>query len=364
MVVIVGGSVSGLVAALKLSKLSIPCIVIDREQSPGDKACGEGLSSLGVKLFSELGFDWSMLSGHCSEIDHYELVSLSGEVFCLPVPGVSDTSHKALGVNRRIFEAVLRDFVRSQPGVTLRLGESVRSLNSSGTGVEIITDRERLFADHLILASGGADRLLAERVIPKANLLGATRWFKAEMSSNFSGIIAAPIPEGELFATRSSPHRLNLSILSKSKDAARQWGSEVSVDTLSDFVSPFGIKLLEEEDRSGAGIYVGRKNTSSLPPGVLAVGDAIEVLDPIGGMGMSHAILSANLAAEAVISCIKSGNSKSASASQYLVERERRTRPLRNFTTATRVLLRESSERVRHGLLKLCAGFVPSFRLN
>jgi 2-polyprenyl-6-methoxyphenol hydroxylase-like FAD-dependent oxidoreductase len=362
MVVIVGGSIAGLVTALKLSAHNIPCVVIDRDVCPGEKACGEGLSSLGVTLLQELGFDWNTMSGHCANIDHYQLVTQSGEVFNLPVPGLTQDGCRALGVNRRVLERTLREFVSSRPGVELRLGESVKEVDCADAKFNIVTDSEIIAADFLVVASGGGSILRKER--KKANLLGSTRWFAAQIEHNFSGIIAAPIPGGELFATRSAPDRINLSILSKDKAVARQWGEVVSIEALGAFVAPFGIRLLGEESRGGAGISVGRKDGIAFSEGVFSVGDAIEVLDPIGGMGMSHAILSASLAADAVSSCLHLGNSKSAATSQYLVERERKTRPLRQFTMVTRLLLRESSEGVRHGLLRLCSRLIPSFRLN
>lgn len=358
MVIVVGGSVSGICTALRLSELGIDCTVFEKSLKPGRKSCGEGLAPLGATLLRELKFDLTRSDGF--PFDSFRIVSERGEFFDLPPPGTTNDDH-GFGLNRRLFEERLREHLCLRKNVEFKAGEEIRELTRDCGKWKIVSGEKETSAKWAVIASGSAKRLIDVKVNRhQPNLFGSTRWINAVLPPDFTSVMITPVPSGELFVTRTSEKRINVSLLSSNAEVVQRWGSQMSWEALQEFFYSLSIKLDNEEDRSGIGLSVGRRK-SPAEESVLCVGDAIEVLDPVGGLGLTHAVLSGRLAAEAIAAALHKGLSPERARWIYSVERERQTARLRLFTSAARLLLRSSSERTRTRILRLSSPLLRRF---
>jgi flavin-dependent dehydrogenase len=90
-------------------------------------------------------------------------------------------------------------------------------------------------------------------------------------------------------------------------------------------------------DPLGAGpVNIGYR--ASEIAGALLVGDACETLDPCGGFGMTHALISGRIAAECVCRAL-SAQARGDELSRYAEEREREVRDIRGFTRLTSYMM-------------------------
>lgn len=96
-----------------------------------------------------------------------------------------------------------------------------------------------------------------------------------------------------------------------------------------------GFEATRIESQQGVG-PLGNLQRQAVFKKVLLVGDACESMDPLAGMGMTHAIVSAECAAQALIPFFR-GRSASLESSfmHYNYAREREARKLRRLTQLT-----------------------------
>jgi len=73
---------------------------------------------------------------------------------------------------------------------------------------------------------------------------------------------------------------------------------------------------------------------------ILLVGDACESLDPISGMGMTHALITSELVARSLVSILCKQQQPHAVFKKLIRQRELAVRPYRGFSRLTGLLLR------------------------
>ncbi|MBW8362149.1 MAG: NAD(P)/FAD-dependent oxidoreductase [Kaistella sp.] len=83
-VIIIGGGLAGLTSAIHLSKMGIPVIVIEKNQYPKHKVCGEYISNEVLPYFKWLNFDIQSLNP--TQIKSLEFSSESGKMIKTELP--------------------------------------------------------------------------------------------------------------------------------------------------------------------------------------------------------------------------------------------------------------------------------------
>ena len=303
-VIIIGGSVAGSTAATLLGRRGLRVLLLDRATFPRRKACGEGLSQLGFEIAAR-----QHLLPPCGKGESY----LPFEGFELTAGGRTRLLRHAhtsgVSVDRTTFDHYLWNQAASLASVTALAGSKVTSIDRSvgRTGklsFSVVVGAQFFESKQLIVADGSNSATSKILGIPTVRTgptrMGASAHFsgKFEVQPRYVKIF---INRGcEFYVTPLSDGRLNLAVL------ARFDGDVDIAAVLQDLrlqrriFSSMGFSGQIEAPPIGRS-PLGNAHRSGLSAGVFLVGDAAEEFDPIGGMGMTHALLSAELAASHIL---------------------------------------------------------------
>ena len=146
--VIIGGGLAGAAAATRLAAAGREVVVLEREQGPHDKVCGEFLSGEAARYLGALGLDLPALGAVPIVAVRLAHRATLAEV-PLPFPAYS--------LSRRVLdEAVLARAAAA--GATIRRGARVAALTRSGAGYHArLVDGEVIAARSAFLATGKHD---------------------------------------------------------------------------------------------------------------------------------------------------------------------------------------------------------------
>ena len=174
----------------------------------------------------------------------------------------------------------------------------------------------------------------------------------------FAGEVVVLLKDGfEVNCTPVSPSRLNVTFLTKREQVKALQDPRVLDGLLAEAMkkSFFSGHPMEKPLQVGP---VSAARRGYVWDSVMLVGDAAENLDPIAGMGMTHGVLMAELAAECLISILKGGADADAALARYAEQAGKMSRSYRGFTRLTASLLRHPA---RNYLLPvLSSTFLPA----
>ncbi|WKZ56711.1 MAG: NAD(P)/FAD-dependent oxidoreductase [Bdellovibrionota bacterium] len=326
-VAVVGASIAGSVLSKQLAARGYSVALIDKASFPRSKPCGEGLSKLGLETLRELA------GGSLDEIPvrpfrGYAIHPMEGAPFVIP------TEFAGVGIERSMLDAALLSSALQEPTVTAILGQKVTMVEPLSGAVHL--EGQSITARYVVDAAGQGGWLYAHSSNPAIHPLRYGLTFHLQgtrpIETPYANVFLHPA--GEFFCTPLASNRLNVSFLGH-RDRHRS----KLIRSLQDSAIP---KLLEslnwsatvEADYLSTPIHKARQN-AVVSERCIRVGDACEQFDPIGGMGMTHAILSAQLAARALASSLEHPGSIPMRLQEYSRNRERAARPLRGFTTLT-----------------------------
>ena len=317
-VVVVGGGPAGSSAACTIIKSGLSVLLIDKSEFPREKCCGDGLTTMALRLSEELGLDILNLD-NLEVVDEAVIHFPSGrrEVFPLPEKGLF-----AAVVPRAEYDLALIDLARELK-VDVRLGHKFSSINFDGERTFLDIEGMGEVETSFVVAADGAwspvrrslnlgedqsrGEWLAFRqyisgVEPDCNDLHV--WFEKDLLPGYAW--SFPLPDGKAnvgFGVLKSKH----SSASETAQLARDLLDRESIfETLGG-----DIKL---EGRQTAWPIPARINSQRLTSrSVIFVGDAAASTDVLTGEGIGQALLTGILAGEA----IKSGKDQKTVTSLY-----------------------------------------------
>jgi geranylgeranyl reductase family protein len=292
-VIIAGAGPAGATCARLCAKTGIRTLLLERETFPRPKPCGGALSAralvhLGLSLPSDL------IECECFGVRvHYGTHTVE----------VRKDHRIAVMVSREKFDQYLAQQA-VDAGAILQEGEQVQEVSLHGDRVEVVTGSGRYEARCLIGADG-ANSIVGRMVRPMFGrdeiavaLVGTVRMDDREIDTRFDGLLdlyfgVTPLGYGWVF-----PHK--------------EYCSVGIFGLASEFDAP---PKVFSEFTASRGMTVSRPQGHTIPWGgfprmvvgrrVLLAGDAAGFADPFHGEGMTGAILSGRLAAQAVVDGIK-----------------------------------------------------------
>ena len=317
-VVIVGGGPAGSSAACSMAKSGLSVLLIDKSEFPRDKCCGDGLTTMALRLSEELGLNIENLK-NLEVVNEAVIHFPSGkrEIFPLPKKGMF-----AAIVPRAEYDLALIDLARELM-VDVRLGLKFSSINfdeeKTFLNIEGIGEVETSF---VIAADGawspvrrsldlGEEQPRGEWLAFRQYISGVSSgsndlhvWFEKDLLPGYAW--SFPLPNGKAnvgFGVLKSQH----SSASETAQLARELFNRKSIsETLGS-----DIKL---EGRQTAWPIPARINSQQLTNrSVIFVGDAAASKDILTGEGIGQALLTGILAGEA----IKSGGNQKTVTSLY-----------------------------------------------
>ena len=317
-VVVVGGGPSGSSAACTIAKSGLSVLLIDKSEFPRDKCCGDGLTTMALRLSEELGLKILNLD-NLEAVDEAVIHFPSGrrEVFPLPGKGLF-----AAVVPRADYDLALIDLARELL-VDVRLGHKFSSVNFDGERTFLdIEGLEEVETSFVVAADGawspvrrslnlGEDQSRGEWLAFRQYISGVETdrnnlhvWFEKDLLPGYAW--SFPLPDGKAnvgFGVLKSKHSSASEIAQLARDLLNR-------DSISETLGE-NVKL---EGRQTAWPIPARISSQRLTSGpVIFVGDAAASTDVLTGEGIGQALLTGILAGEA----IKSGGSQKTVASLY-----------------------------------------------
>lgn len=326
-VVIVGGSVAGSVLAKRLSDARFEVAIFDKSEFPRSKACGEAISSTGIALLGRIGLDERLVASSHGLAGYRIGFAAGGELLL-----ASPTRLLGYAIERRILDTYLRD-AALDAGAEL-FSERVIAVREYQSAVVVRSALREVEAQFAVLATGGTPALAGQGYDRSPTRFGTS--FHAggvyRQHRPQQRLVEIRICNGyELFITPISNGLINIAVTSGAQglrfslEQSFLKGIEELLDAELGFTTHDWSRV-----PGGGALYPGiRTQTASR---ILRVGDAAEQFDPIGGMGMTHAVHSALLAGEALHNAMHAPKTTEAALRRYHAARSRAAQPYRGFT--------------------------------
>jgi geranylgeranyl reductase family protein len=292
-VIVIGTGPSGASAAFKLAEGGLSVALIEKEKLPRYKTCGGGLVFRGRKM---LPFDLEQVID--TEFNSVELYFKGQD---LRFQSKRDFPVISM-VMRDKFDALIVEHAKKL-GVTLFEEHSLKDLQFD-KNITIITDKIELQAKFVIAADGALSKTAklagwnedTRYLIPALEFEVEVKPEVFERLKTEARFDVDFIPKGYAWSFPKKNH-LSLGVASFKRSKLNLKKS------YSDYLEFLGIKTEDIiiEHAHGFQIPVGSRKDGFVKNNVFLIGDAAGFADPITAEGISNAIYSGNLAAEAIV---------------------------------------------------------------
>ena len=321
-VVVVGSGPAGSVAALVLARGGAEVALVDKAAFPRDKACGDLVGPRGVALLRDLGITPPGADLHVTDMS---VVGPSGHSVRLPC--VEGDTYPGLGfaLPRLEFDAALRT-AALEAGAHAVTGRAQR-LRLDGTnavdGVDL--DRGDPVRAPVVIGADGATSLVGEQaglVDPRRALWGFAVRAYLDEPVELPTIVLWEQARGRLFPGYGwifpgPDGRANAGLGLGTLSDRRAGATAVrSLPAFFDHLRTLGFRATgvgsdgtgsdgppgaTSPSRLGGWLKMGMVGTTPAAGGVLLVGDAAGLVNPLQGEGIAQAMTSARAAADAVL---------------------------------------------------------------
>jgi len=321
---VVGGGPAGSATASTAARAGRSVLLVDKATFPRDKCCGDGLTTLALRLGEQLGLDPAGIAGW-QVVDGAVLHSPSGRTIRLPLP--ADAGQYAAVVSRREYDAALLDLARTA-GAEVADGHALTGIEVDAAGATAeVSGLGRVRATTVVAADGmwsptrrllglsddgyrgewHAFRQYVSDVGPEAADLHV--WFEPDLLPGYAW--SFPLPDGRanvgFGVLRGGPIDVG--------DTGRIWDGLMDRPAIRRVLGDDALP----EDRRTAWPIPARVDRAVLDHGpVLFVGDAAAATDALTGEGIGQALLTGILAAEAHVATSRgTGGGSAAIADRY-----------------------------------------------
>jgi menaquinone-9 beta-reductase len=305
--VVVGAGPAGSVAALVLARGGASVALVDKAAFPRDKACGDLVGPRGVQVLTDLGVKVPD-AGQGADL---LAVGPSGRRSRLPAfPGLTYPGHgivvPRLGLDHALREAAL---AAGAVGVKARVTGVER--DPDGTVRAVVTGDGHRLAGQVIIGADGA-------LSPVARLTGMLDPDTALWGFAIRAYVPAEVPLPLLVLLDTSPWRIypGYGWLFPGADGQANVGIGIGMGTtrqqapLRGDLTRLTTLLRQRGDLApdaatspviGGWLRMGGTGTPPAAANVLLVGDAAGLINPLQGEGIGPGMVSAQLAAQAVL---------------------------------------------------------------
>ncbi len=355
--IIIGAGPSGCAAAISLGRNGYRVLVVEKDQFPRGKVCGDGISPPTLKTLDRLGVLAEVMGKGPWKIDGVDLSSPAGQVVTAPFSHLKGPYPFGLVVPRREFDFLI--FQQAQKYSNLEILENwevkdVIDQNGSIKGVKAQSEgQKREFSAKFLVGADGAYSVVARKTISRKQnfqqgAFGIRAYFRGVKDLTHRIEIhcdRAILPGyGWVFPTGEDSANVGVGIASchlKEKNIRNLFQTFVEGNP---FVKErFREARMVENSLQGGPIPMGSLFRRRSRKNVLLVGDAGGFTDVLTGEGIYFALRTGECAAEAIHSALSSPE-KMEKAGQVYEGLWRNALPSREFlfgSLVQRLIVRE-----------------------
>ncbi|MEX0804862.1 MAG: NAD(P)/FAD-dependent oxidoreductase [Candidatus Binatia bacterium] len=344
-VAIIGAGPAGAAAAISLARKGHKVALIDKEKFPREKLCGDFINPLNWPILRELGMEDDILATEHEKVTAFRITACSGEEAEARLPSRKEQADFGLGLRRWSLDyALLRKAERA--GVAVFQGGKVKELKRRSQGWSAAMNHSATIAElraDILIAADGRNSWLAHRLglTGAAEMQGRSVGFQLRLQVRdvtHGRVEIHLFPGGYAGVVGLGDGTVNLCLAVEKEKLPHQRQMEFLWNSCLPH-NPYLKELLRRSVRVGEAhstypVYF--KPRRCFADGVLLVGDAARVSEPVSGEGMYFAMKSGLLAAETVGEAFCSGDFSTAHLSRY----ERECRHAFRFRSGINSLIR------------------------
>lgn len=315
-VAIVGAGPGGSTAALGLARAGYKVILIDKSTFPRHKVCGDAIPNNAMRLLQEHYPELAnqIRHGAACPIDGYQAFWKGHRI------AQGSWSMQAINSARKSFDQMLLEAALEESNCQLAAPHRIQTVaRQSDQNWQLIDNHGQSFqARALILAQGANGDFRQQIGLPSMDksqwgVAGSqyrTQWSTMPNRNLFFLPKSLSLP-GYFWIFPVGENRCNVGFGVISQHPVKLKSLYEEVCQKDPKIAQFLTGTEAETEFQGHKIPIPTKSIKNFAPGVLLIGDAAELVDPLYGHGIDKAIISGHWAAEALIKGFKNNNLES-----------------------------------------------------
>ena len=289
-VAIVGGGPAGSTCAAFCTRVGLRVLVLERENFPREKVCGDCLNPSCWPVLKRLGLAYRVRDLSHSNLDEVEFIAIRGRNVVVDLPSGNDSE---LSVKRSLFDDLLLRRAR-ELGAQIREETTVTAL-AHDESWKIETAGGENFSARILVGADGRNSTVARlcNLLPPPVRERVALQAHVRLPENFGRrVVLQFLPEGYSGQAPVSETELNLCLVGTPPTISRlrRWAEshfEISTEQPWRTIAP-----------------LTRLPVPFAHENLLFVGDAARVVEPFTGEGIYYALRSGELAAHAIAKII------------------------------------------------------------
>ena len=293
---IVGAGPAGSGCATFCAEAGLRVLLLERETFPREKVCGDCINPSCWPVLERLKVEERVRELRHGKLTRVDFVAIGGRTISVDLPANAE-----IAVKRSLLDHLLMSRA-AEAGVEVRQATTVRQIMIERDGWQITANQETLRA-RVIIAADGRNSTVARLVgaLPRASKERVGLQTHIPLPSRFGErVVLQFLAHGYSGQAPVDDHQLNVCLVGRPPhlDALKVWAAE-----------RFGIP----QDHAWRTITPLRRDpVTPAYSRLFFVGDAARVVEPFTGEGIYYALHSGELAAEAAVSLIHTGDEAAA----------------------------------------------------
>ncbi len=296
--IIVGGGLAGLTAAVHLSQSALAVLVIEKKHYPHHKVCGEYVSNEVLPYFARLGVQFEDLAPPC--IDTLVLSTVNGDSVRTPLP------LGGFGLSRFAFDHAL--YQKAVSNKVDFMFKAVTDIQFKHGLFNVHIDGQMILNGIFVIGAYGK-RSALDKILKRGFVHKKSHWLAVKAHYNYDGFLANQVElhnfkGGYAGLSKTETGAVNFCYLANYGNFKEE-GSIAEFNTKVVAQNPFLSNFFKQATpifdapMAIAQIVFGKKK--AVENHMLMCGDTAGMIHPLCGNGMAMAIHSGKIAAEGIV---------------------------------------------------------------